>query len=131
MNKKQFLLLSLLVCLSAPHNIFASKTRAALHNGATFFVLAAGAYLGVGLSIGNNNKKNPLSEEEKEAPFQAGFKELNSMIVKDCIHFGTIAQEKYSILTQKTTEFLEKIKSLNHEKQTPSDDTNKDANDKK
>jgi hypothetical protein len=131
MNKKQFLLLSLLISLSAPQNLFASKTRAALHNGATFFVLAAGAYVGVGLSIGNNNKKNPLSDEEKEAPYATGFKELNSMIVKDCIRFEAMAEEQYAILTTMTKKFLEKIKSLNHEKQTSSEDTKKDSNDKK
>ncbi len=139
MNKKQFLLLSLLACTVVSQSTTqaaASKLRTVATNTLTFAGLLAGGYAGTGIIIGCNNKNIPVLDDEtslpteqqtkraykRQNPYTAAFEELNGMIVDDYTRLGNVVTDKavlekaakdaYATLAAAAQKALNKIKDL-------------------
>lgn len=117
MNKKQFLLLSLLACTLLPQadtKASTSRLRAVATNTLTFAGLLAGGYTGTGVIIGHNNQNAPVLDEKsnipteqiakhlweqyrRQNPYTAAFEELNEMIADDYTRLGKVVRDKAAL----------------------------------
>ena len=135
MNKKQFLLLSLLACTLLPQadtEASASKLRAVATKSLTFASLLIGSYIGTGIIIGYNNQNCPdfdeedlakLSEKERivtinhlkhlrEHPYEAAYGELNEIIMDDSTRAGKALADKATALGEATKEAYATLKEV-------------------
>lgn len=144
MHKKQFFLLSLIICtLSTEPTLQGSapKIRTLRANFLTSVGLLAGGYAGSISIIGTNNKNRPVlndeaylptelrnqREHQRQNPYQAAFEETNSMIVDECAHVAKTvndasialkkaSQDAYFVLVTEAHNAFKKAKGTDSEK---------------
>ncbi len=143
MHRKQFLLLSLLVCTLTPHTDVQASSSKLSTAALTLAGLSAGAYASTILIIGTLNKNRPVLENEgslptdlrarreyqRQQPYQAAFEEMNNGIREDITFMGkTIkrtAENAYSLLAAAAHKAYEKAQGIDSDTAATDDNDTK------
>ena len=160
MNKKQFLLLSLLACTVASQSDMQASTsrlRTVAANSLTLLGLLGGGYAGTIAIIGYNNANLPALDKEAQAklseekrkhleylrqnPYTGAFEELNGMIVDDYTRLSKTVSDKaalekaakdaYAALTTAAGKAFNKVTGVASDKPAISSNDDVDAEDNK